>query len=132
MIGNPHFSRLIRLLPALALAAVADVAWAQQQLTFGQGASANPAIADNGGRVAFQSTGDPADGDANPDGAAEIFVIESGGSGLIQVTDSEAAAEQPAVSGDGQRVVFISSADPGGDNGDGSRSCSSPRSTATA
>lgn len=109
-----------RILLALLLAVCASTAHAQQQLTFAAaGNSIAASISEDGSRVAFQSNAD-LDANNNTDGSNEIFVVDSDGSDLTQLTTSLFSSEQPDISGDGTRVVFISSANLSGKNMDGS------------
>lgn len=95
-------------------------AQAQQQLTFASlGASTTADIDAAGARVVFQSTADLDDGVGNADGSGEIFAVDADGANLVQLTDSALASTQPAISGDGTRVAFVSNADLTGANADG-------------
>ena len=72
-----------------------------------------PDLSDDGARVVFvRSTGLLE--------SAQIFRVSADGSDLAQVTSLAGSAAGPSLTGDGQRVVFSSAADPLGSNGDGS------------
>jgi hypothetical protein len=79
--------------------------------------SFSPALSADGNRVAFVSRGelDPGDPDTDPDvyvrdiaaGTTTLISRASGASGV----DVNAAAEGPAISGDGNRVAFVTAGD---------------------
>ena len=80
--------------------------------------SAAARIDESGSWVAFESNADLAGG--NVDGSYEIFRVQSGGSGLEQLTSDPAAdSRAPDISADGGLIAFASSADLTGQNGDG-------------
>ena len=84
--------------------------------------SVSPAISADGSVVAFFSWADLVPGQ-NTDHSAEIFVVNSDGTGLRQLTAGPGLdSRSPHISGDGSLVTFSSAADlvPGG-NPDGSR-----------
>ena len=62
----------------------------------------NPSISDDGSKIAFQS---------DIDGDYEIFVINSDGSGLIQLTNNDSTDSYPYISGDGSKIAFQSDVD---------------------
>jgi len=80
------------------------------------------------GKIAFVS---------DRDGDAEIFVMNSDGSGQTQLTFNTAADDMPAWSPDGSKIVFLSTRDPDGDaeifvmNSDGSSQTQLTFNTAT-
>jgi Tol biopolymer transport system component len=81
--------------------------------------SLSPSISDAGTRVVFRSDRDLI-GD-NPDGNTEIFLFDTTTSVTTQLTSTVGEITGGAVvTGDGRRVVFVSSADLTGDNVDGS------------
>ena len=59
-----------------------------------------PSISDDGGKVAFVGY---------VGGDTEIFVINSDGTGLRQLTDNNESDWGPGISGDGSRIVFLQS-----------------------
>ena len=66
-------------------------------------------ISDDGSRIAFTSFDDLTGG--NDDGTPELFLLDLDGPTLTQVTDSpthDDAPGNPAISGDGSRIVFQS------------------------
>jgi Tol biopolymer transport system component len=78
--------------------------------------SLNPSITGDGKTIAFQSNLNPRG--RNRDEIAEIFTINSRGTGIKQVTNSFAQSVQPSISGDGRRIGFLSSANLVGENPD--------------
>lgn len=58
------------------------------------------------GKVAFTS---------NRDGDYDIYAVEAGGSGLVQLTGNPGADDGPAWSPDGSRIAFVSCSDPSQD-----------------
>lgn len=78
-----------------------------------------PSLSADGSRLVFRSSADLS-GD-NADGNAEIFLFQAGSAGFAQLTDTAALSANgaPALSADGLRVVFPSTADLTGDNADG-------------
>ncbi|MCU0224581.1 MAG: hypothetical protein MUF27_11030 [Acidobacteria bacterium] len=87
--------------------------------------SSRPALASDGSRVAFDSTGNPTGG--NPDGSSEIFAINADGTGLVQLTaspvpnpDSPPASRAARIDASGTWIAFESNADLDGGNPDGS------------
>ncbi|MCF6255731.1 MAG: hypothetical protein L3K25_05430 [Gammaproteobacteria bacterium] len=78
--------------------------------------SSDPSISGDGSRIAFQSDADLTSG-GNPSFRTQIFVINSDGTGLTQLTsDSLRSSFSPGISGDGNRIAFHSSADLTGGN----------------
>ncbi len=78
------------------------------------------AISANGALMAFATSSDLAGG--NPEGNAELFVAESSGAGLRQLTDAASgSAAEPDLDSAGRRVVFSSTANYTGQNPDASR-----------
>ncbi len=76
-----------------------------------------PWLSADGSVVAFWSQADVAGG--NPDHSREVFVINSDGTGLTQLTSDPTYDTMPAgISGDGSLVVFYSEADHTGGNPD--------------
>ena len=76
-------------------------------------------LSDNGNKVAFQGSGDPVG--ANADGSTEIFVIDTDGNNIMQITDSAGDSVIPKITDDGSRVIFVSREDlSAGGNADGS------------
>jgi Tol biopolymer transport system component len=87
--------------------------------------SSRPALASDGSRVAFDSTGNPTGG--NPDGSSEIFAMNADGTGLVQLTaspvpnpDSPPASRAARIDASGTWIAFESNADLDGGNPDGS------------
>ncbi len=76
----------------------------------GRGASYAPAIAADGGRVAFESTAALAGAPA--DGRARVFVWDRSDASirLVSPANADAAARDPAISDDGTTVAFTSEA----------------------
>lgn len=80
--------------------------------------SQSPAITRDGSRIVFSSDADLLG--TNPDGGDEIYRMQSGGSGLVQVTNfSSADSYSPSITADGGSIVFTSDANPTGGNADG-------------
>jgi Tol biopolymer transport system component len=77
----------------------------------------NPRVSADGAWVTWHS---PTDFDGlNPDRFVQVFRARTDGSVLQRVTlDTQQSSWRPDISGDGQRVVFVSTADPLGTNGD--------------
>jgi Tol biopolymer transport system component len=79
--------------------------------------NSDPDISGDGSRVTFTSTADI--GGGNPDHNFEIYVRTVGG-GTSQVTNTTGGgSSDPAIDGDGNRVVFRSDRNIGGGNADG-------------
>jgi Tol biopolymer transport system component len=78
--------------------------------------SSSPAISADGSRVAFESDADLTG--ENPDHFTQIFVINTDGTGLIQLTHGGSSSFAPSLSADGARVAFLSFADLTGENPD--------------
>ncbi|GAB4222802.1 MAG: hypothetical protein Kow0062_21520 [Acidobacteriota bacterium] len=83
------------------------------QLTASDGDSAAPALSGDGSWIAFQSDGDLVG--ANPSRQTEIFVVRPDGTGLAQLTQTNAlldfgqpGAFAPSIVDDGQWLVFFS------------------------
>jgi uncharacterized repeat protein (TIGR01451 family) len=75
------------------------------------GSSDQPSISADGKRIAFVSTADLTKTGSNSDGSQEIFLYDStkATNRFTQITaDTRCASDQPAISGDGTRVVFRS------------------------
>jgi Tol biopolymer transport system component len=97
-----------------------------RQLTTGPGVywcgTACPSISADGSVVAFHSSEDLTGG--NPDHAPEIFVINSDGTGLRQLTSADSYVDpwnwstEASITADGSQVVFCSAADLTGSNPD--------------
>jgi Tol biopolymer transport system component len=62
------------------------------------------------GKIAFSSNRVTA---SSPTGDYEIYTMDSGGTGVIQLTDNTADDIQPAWSSDGQRIAFATNRDGG-------------------
>jgi Tol biopolymer transport system component len=76
-------------------------------------------ISDDGTRIAFNHTGDLTGG--NPDRNNEVFAITVGDALPRQITSStEGASDSANISGDGNTIVFESTADYSGEGGGGS------------
>lgn len=75
-------------------------------------ATNQPAINDDGSRVAFMSTADLVSG-KNADGNAEIFLFDARSGRLTQVTQTAppVANSSPSLDGKGDRLLFLSVAD---------------------
>jgi TolB protein len=70
----------------------------------------SPSISFDGSKVAFASSADLLR--ENPDGNLEIFVVNSDGTGLRQITNSTSGYNlNPAISADGSKVAFASTPD---------------------
>jgi len=84
------------------------------QITNGNFAPSQIAVSDNGALIAFQSTSDPFA--TNPDNSREIFIVNTDGSNLTQLTMETEDSWGPQLSDDGSLVAFVSSGDhvPGG------------------
>ncbi len=80
--------------------------------TKGTGKNNQPVANQDGSRIAFTSSADLVPGQ-NPDGNPEIFLYDTGTKGMTQVTRSRppAVSSSPSLSGDGDTMVFLSSAD---------------------
>lgn len=76
--------------------------------------STRPVIAATGSRIAFQSSANFTGN--NRDGSFEIFIAQSDGSDIDQLTDSGLDSTRPAISADGDRVAFQSRANLTGNN----------------
>jgi Tol biopolymer transport system component len=90
-----------------------------RQLTSGHSHSWLASMSADGSVIAFESEADLTGG--NPDYSFEVFVINSDGTGLRQLTHCSDAAyrsEEPSISGDGSLVGFDSTADLTGGNAD--------------
>ncbi len=72
------------------------------QLTTNTADDQYPSISSDGSKIAFQS---------EVDGDAEIFVINSDGTGLTQLTTNTADDMAPSTSSDGSRIAFQSEVD---------------------
>jgi len=68
------------------------------QLTSNDDRDEDPAWSPNGSQIAFVS---------NRDGDAEIFVMNTDGTGLRQLTDNRATEGDPAWSPDGSQIAFV-------------------------
>lgn len=94
---------------------------AQQQISSVDSGDATAAsISNNGSRVAYLSNGTPLNSPANTGNVAQLFIVDTDGSDTAQLTNAETDIREPHLSGNGQQVAFISSADLTGSNGDGS------------
>ncbi len=74
------------------------------------------------GRLIFRSTRDLVG--ENPDGSQELFLLETETGLIRQLTrhdNRDAVVSAAAISGDGSTVVYVSNANPIGENADGSR-----------
>jgi Tol biopolymer transport system component len=88
------------------------------QITMSAGQSQTPKLSDDGTRVAFVSDGEVIVG-GNPDGGYEMYVANTDGTGITQITNSEQESgvfdnRSPGsfdISGNGTYVVFSSFAD---------------------
>lgn len=119
VLSAAYFVPLVALILAIAVPASAAVV---QITSSGTRNSERPAVSADNSKVVFQSDADLVPG-GNTDHSVEIFVIDSNGTGLQQLTsdpDSAAYAHSPAISGDGSVVVFSWNADPLTTNADGS------------
>ena len=89
------------------------------QLTFDSSFPQALAMSHNGLKIAFITGGDPLG--TNGDFNRELFVIDTDGTNLTQLTDSVGPLNtlEPQISDDGSRIVFRSDADPFGTNADG-------------
>ncbi len=74
-------------------------------------------ISGDGSRIVFDSFLDLLG--MNTDGSNEIFLYEIGTATLSQITDTAGSSSDPAINGDGTRIVFDSTADFVGTNADG-------------
>jgi uncharacterized repeat protein (TIGR01451 family) len=95
------------------------------QITHSEGgANLWPSISADGSRIAFSSDRDLDPYGENSDGNQEIFVYDSALDDILQITDtSEGSNDQPAISGDGDRIAFSSDRDleGNGKNADGNQ-----------
>ena len=97
------------------------------QLTMSAGNSITPRISDDGAYVVFTSTGEFSAG-SNADGLLEVYVVNTDGSGITRITDSNddsglrfnGTAPAVDISGDGQWITFMSYGDFSGLNSGGS------------
>jgi Tol biopolymer transport system component len=95
-----------------------------EQVTVSTGGASNASqetvIDGSGDRIAFTSSRDLA-GD-NADLSREVFLADLTADTITQVTDTTSSAgnSDPSISDDGTRIAFVSAADLGGDNADGS------------
>ncbi|MCJ7821821.1 MAG: hypothetical protein MUQ26_01850, partial [Armatimonadetes bacterium] len=106
-------------LMALALAVALPAHSATVQLTSSADYSGSPSVNAAGSVVAFESEADLAGG--NADKSREVFVINSDGTGLQQLTtDAALSSCHPVISADGSVMVFQSMADLTGGNSDNS------------
>jgi Ca2+-binding RTX toxin-like protein len=79
----------------------------------------NPDVSDDGSRIVFEALDDLTG--ENADGSFEIFLYDTTGPTLTQVSDTpdiQHSAANPAISGDGTRVVYQANADVEGLNED--------------
>jgi uncharacterized repeat protein (TIGR01451 family) len=79
------------------------------------GSTSHPSISANGERVAFVSDRDPTGGGGNPDDLRQIYYAEVSPGYAVTVaavtTETvEVGNDQPVISGDGTRIVFVSPA----------------------
>lgn len=81
------------------------------------GSSGFARISADGAHVVFQSTADLAG--ANTDSGTEVFIADTSGNRVHQLTQSSASSQLPAVSSDGGRVVLASSGNLTGNNAAG-------------
>ncbi len=105
---------------SLELFAMDDAGGGIVQLTDGiSGQSGSPDITPDGTRIVFAANTDALGGDADRGG--EIYVVQSDGSGLSQVTNLfTGGALEPSISDDGTKIAFVADGDPFGTNADGS------------
>lgn len=66
-------------------------------------------MSSDGSKIAFMSSADPLG--TNVDASDEIYVINSDGTGLKQLTNSTLDSDGPRISGDGSIIIFSSNAD---------------------
>ena len=82
-----------------------------RQVTDGTFSGNDLSLSADGSKIAFVSDANPLGN--NPDGNSEIFVINTDGSGLAQVTITSVWDNaEPRISNDGSRIAFVSEADP--------------------
>lgn len=116
--GNPDHSREVFAINAdgtdlIQLTDNPDPAWECRTSRFGD------CISENGQLIAFFANADLTGGNLRH--TYEIFVVNSDGSGLRQLTEfGSNYTRWPSLSADGRRVAFNSAADPLGANPDGS------------
>ncbi len=67
-----------------------------------------PTLSPDGGKIAFYSYGSKPDGGPFPETLSAIWVVDSDGQNLRQVSPTTLAAQNPRWSPDGARIVFIS------------------------
>jgi Tol biopolymer transport system component len=83
-------------------------------------ATSSVSVTDDGTKVVFISPSDPLG--QNHDGSLELFSMMADGSGLVQLTDdpvrNAGSVHAAAISGSGNRVVFVANTDPLGTNPD--------------
>jgi Tol biopolymer transport system component len=71
---------------------------------------AEAAFPGSNGKIAFSSNRVTA---SSPTGDYEIYTMDTGGTGVIQLTDNTADDIQPAWSSDGQQIAFATNRDGG-------------------
>ena len=84
--------------------------------TTSSGDSSEPHLTASGDRVTFSSTANI--GGTNADGSLEIFVRDLNAGTTVALTRTAAASLSPAISNNGRRIAFVSSADFAGRNPD--------------
>jgi Tol biopolymer transport system component len=91
-----------------------------QLTSFPAGVGFNVSISDDGQQVLFDSQADPLL--QNGDGTPELFLMQTDGSGIVQLTDDDVLGPGRApcatLSGSGNRVLFYGTYDPNGTNPD--------------
>jgi Tol biopolymer transport system component len=93
------------------------------QLTMSSGDSITPRISDDGAYVVFTSSAEYSAG-SNVDGALEVYVVNTDGTGLVRITDTaqdsglrfNGTAPAVDISGSGDWITFMSYADLNGLN----------------
>lgn len=81
------------------------------QITFGSGCgSSYPSLSASGDKLAFESFCDLVPG-SNPNGITQVFLIDSNGTGITQLTHGSNHSSNAGLDANGDKVVFISFAD---------------------
>jgi Tol biopolymer transport system component len=89
-----------------------------QVTNFTEGVNGGISISDDGQRITFDSSGNPLG--QNYDGSIELFLINSDGTDLVQLTNHSSLNAgdiySPQIAGNGHRVLFLGTIDPHGAN----------------
>ena len=105
---------------APARSQLAPAPCALTQVTSSADPSDAPSVSDSGERIAFTSSGNLTG--HNADGGSDVFLYSLSTHQIAQIVDSPTAeSDSPVISGDGNRIAFISGEDLLGTNPDGGR-----------